>query len=75
MNDELNLETNIRKGDEKSQNKKPTHKLFVVENKKDGDGKGFWHQVGVAWTNKDGSWSIKLSALPVDGRLQMQPND
>ena len=35
-----------------------------------GEGKkDFWLRVGTAFENKDGSWSIVLDALPVNGRL------
>lgn len=36
------------------------------------EAKSFWTKVGVAFENRDGSWSIELSAIPVSGRLQMR---
>lgn len=50
-------------------NKAPTHRLFHVRDGKPG-GKGFWTEVGVAFTNRDGSLSLILNLLPPDGRLQ-----
>jgi hypothetical protein len=34
--------------------------------------RSFWTKIGVAFENRDGSWSLHLSALPVDGRMQMR---
>ena len=31
--------------------------------------KGFWLRIGTAFENKDGSWSLVLDALPVNGKL------
>ncbi len=48
--------------------KKPTHSVYTVREGK-ADKKGFWVRVGSAWTNKDGSLSLELDALPTNGRL------
>ena len=40
--------------------------------------KSFWIRIGAAFTNKDGSLTVKLDALPVNGMLQVrdpQPRD
>lgn len=37
-----------------------------------GKARSFWTKIGVAFENRDGSWSLELSALPVNGRLQMR---
>jgi hypothetical protein len=37
--------------------------------------KGFWNRVGVAWTNKDGGFTIQLDSLPLDGRIVCQLAD
>lgn len=50
--------------------KLPSHIAFSVE-KGHGD-KNHWHRVGAAWPNKDGSLSLKLNAVPVDGRVNLQ---
>jgi len=31
-----------------------------------------WTKIGVAFENRDGSWSIDLKAFPVNGKLQMR---
>ena len=58
-----------------SDNKKPTHKVFVVE-EREGEGKdedAFWTRVGSAWPHKDGKgFNIVLSALPLNGRLVLR---
>lgn len=52
----------------------PTHGVYIVES--DGkDSKGFWTKVGSAWQNRDGKgFSVKLTALPLDGRLVIREN-
>ena len=37
--------------------------------------KTFWTRIGVAFTNKDGSITIQLDALPVSGRLQIREDE
>lgn len=37
------------------------------------DKKAFWNPVGVAFPNKDGSFNIKLSSLPLDGEIHIRP--
>lgn len=42
------------------------------------DGRQFWVRVGAAFVNRDGSLSVRLDAVPVNGRLQIrdyQPRD
>ena len=36
------------------------------------DGKTFWPRLGVAFENSDGSVTLKLEALPVNGQLQIR---
>lgn len=42
--------------------------LTVVER----NGKSFWTKVGSAFENRDGSLSVLLDALPVNGKLQIR---
>ncbi len=57
---------------------KPTYKhLWMVEDSdlqdtETGRNRSFWTKIGVAFQNRDGSWSLELSAIPVNGRLQMR---
>ncbi len=57
-----------------SDNQKPTHKVFVVEERGEGnDADAFWTRVGSAWAHKDGKgFNVVLSALPVNGRLVLR---
>lgn len=36
------------------------------------DGRTFWPRVGTAFDNADGSVTVKLDAIPVGGKLQIQ---
>lgn len=51
--------------------RRPTHSVYTVREARDG-GKGHWVEVGAAWTNRDGSLSLTLDAMPVNGRLIVQ---
>ncbi len=42
----------------------------VVEREK--DGRRFWVRVGAAFVNRDGSLSVRLDAMPVNGMLQIR---
>jgi hypothetical protein len=42
----------------------------VVERSK--DGRKFWVRVGAAFVNRDGSLSVRLDAMPVNGELQIR---
>ena len=53
---------------------KPSHKVFVVEDRGDGDDNdAFWTRVGSAWEHKDHKGlNVVLSALPMNGRLVLR---
>ena len=55
---------------------KPSHKVFVVEDKDVAEGAdpdAFWTRVGSAWPHKDGKGlNLVLSALPINGRLVLR---
>ncbi len=36
------------------------------------DGRTFWPRIGTAFTNANGSVTVKLDAIPVGGKLQIQ---
>ena len=53
----------------------PTYRAYQVEDGGPGDdtSKGHWTEIGAAWPHKDGKgFSIKLQALPVDGRIVLR---
>lgn len=37
--------------------------------------RSYWTRVGAAFTNKDGSVTVQLDALPVSGRLQIRDEE
>ena len=48
-------------------NRKPSLIAYQVR-----DGKGdqsYWDRVGVAWSNRDGGFTIQLHSIPLDGRI------
>ena len=47
--------------------KAPSHDVFTVRERQ--GKKGFWLQIGSAWTNGDGSFSVEMDAYPANGRL------
>jgi len=44
--------------------------VYTVVDK--GAGKSIWVRIGWAFQNRDGSYNLKLDALPVNGTLQMR---
>lgn len=34
--------------------------------------KSFWNRIGVAFTNRDGSLSVRLDALPMNGQIHIR---
>jgi hypothetical protein len=53
-----------------TQNKKA---VYTVIDRIDGEGKrSFWVRIGAAFVNRDGSFNVKLDALPVNGSLHIR---
>jgi len=47
--------------------------VYVINERTTPDGpRSFWTRVGVAFTNRDGSITCKLDALPLSGTLQIR---
>lgn len=46
----------------------PTHTCYTVRDRGE-HRKPFWVAIGSAWTNKDGSFTLRLDALPLDGEI------
>ncbi|MBM4283390.1 MAG: hypothetical protein FJ137_22485 [Deltaproteobacteria bacterium] len=44
--------------------------VWLVEDRK--NARSVWTRVGAAFENADGSWNIKLSAVPLGGRLNVR---
>jgi hypothetical protein len=53
--------------------RQPTHTAFHVRDAV--SGKGFWTRIGAAWSNRDGSLSLQLECVPLDGRVVLQLAD
>lgn len=61
-----------------SDNKKPTHRAYVVKQFKDKDGedKSRWLEIGSVWAHRDGKgFDVNLEALPVEGRIVIRPDE
>ena len=50
----------------------PTHSCFTVRSRGDNK-KAFWARIGSAWTNRDGSLTLRLDALPISGEIVIRP--
>ena len=51
--------------------KRPSHKIFQVEDRGEGR-KAYWREVGVAWTNTDGSQNLDFAVMPLLGEHTIQ---
>ena len=68
---ETEKETETSTAERSEQKPRRYKEVWLVEDRR--EGKSIWTRVGVAFENTDGSWNIRLSALPVgSGRLNMR---
>ena len=61
-----------------TENQKPTHRALIGKKYKNGKGeeKTHWIAIGSAWPTEDGKgFSVKLDALPLDGRIVIKPDE
>ena len=49
----------------------PTHKVFQIRDRGE-DKKSAWTEIGVGFTNRDGSINVLLNSLPLDGKVQLR---
>ena len=56
--------------DAKVKDDRPWRYVWMVE---DPGGRRIFTKIGIAREERDGSWSIELSAIPVNGRIQLRP--
>lgn len=57
-------------GEQDSKETKQAHRqVFTIVER---DGRHFWTKVGAAFINRDGSETVILDALPVNGRMQIR---
>ena len=43
--------------------------VYVITKRGD---RSFWNRIGVAFVNRDGSFNVKLEAMPVNGECQIR---
>ena len=53
--------------DAEVKNRKPSLIAYQVRDGK--DNQSYWERVGVAWSNRDGGFTVQLHAIPLDGRI------
>lgn len=56
---------------EMSEEKKSLRVYTIVKSTKE-NGKDYWHEIGRAFVNKDGSLNVRLNALPLNGTLHIR---
>ena len=61
----------MNKGNE-STGRQQARQVFTIAER---DGKSYWIRIGAAFTNRDGSETVLLDALPVNGRLQIRERE
>ncbi len=49
--------------------KGPLRQVYTITER---NGKSYWIRIGAAFVNKDGSETVLLDALPVNGRMQIR---
>jgi hypothetical protein len=54
-------------GDTAVKNRQPSLIAYQVRDGK--DGQSYWDRCGVAWSNRDGGFTVQLHMLPLDGRI------
>lgn len=53
-----------------SNNRQPSKHVYAIVERE--NAKSFFTRIGAAWTNRDGSLTVRLDALPVGGVLQIR---
>src|SRR5262249_946173 len=48
-------------------NRKPSLVAYQVREGK--DEQNYWDRIGVAWSNRDGGFTVQLHSIPLDGRI------
>jgi len=51
--------------------KRPTHRILQIEDRGEGK-KAYWREVGVAFTNGDGSQNLVFAVIPMIGQHTIQ---
>ncbi len=56
-----------------SHGNRPARHVFTVTER--GNDRSIWTRIGAGWFNRDGSLTLRLDALPVNGVLQVRDAD
>ena len=51
--------------------KTPAFRIFQISPRGD-NSRAFWREIGVAWENSDGSFNLRLEAVPTDWSNTLQ---
>ena len=52
---------------------KTRREVFVVNERPSSEGtRSWWTKIGHCYENRDGSWTVRLEALPLTGNLQIR---
>ena len=51
---------------------RPFKVVYSITENKNGNGKSWWTRIGVAFTNRDGSITLKLDCIPLGGTMQVR---
>src|SRR5689334_6639471 len=54
------------------EHEKKSYKVVYTIVEKKGQQKPFWTRIGVAFTNRDGSFNVHLDAVPINGQLHIR---
>lgn len=54
-------------GDTAVKNRRPS--LIAYQVRDGNNDQSYWDRVGVAWSNRDGGFTVQLHAMPLDGRI------
>lgn len=51
---------------------RPYKVVYSISDAKNANGKSWWTRIGVAFTNRDGSITLKLDCIPLGGTMQVR---
>ena len=60
-------ESTTHDGDTAVTNRRPSLIAYQVRDGK--DDASYWDRIGVAWSNRDGGFTVQLHAVPLSGRI------
>jgi len=63
-------QTRIDDGDTAVRDRRPSLIAWQVRDGKDNE--SYWDRCGVAWSNRDGGYTVQLHAVPLSGRIVLR---